>query len=65
MSTLTLQLPDDQAARLAEVAKGEGLEVAELLRRIADEYLERRSAVDAAAGYVLRKNAELYRRLAK
>ncbi len=65
MSTFTLQLPDEQAAKLSEVAQNEGVEVAELLRRIADEYLERRAAFDTAAGYVLRKNKELYRRLAK
>jgi hypothetical protein len=65
MGTFTLLLPDEQAAKLTEAARGEGVEVAELLRRITDEYLELRAAFSAAAGYVLRKNAELYRRLAK
>lgn len=65
MSTLTFQLPEEQAARLADAARERGVEVDELLRRITDEYLSRSRAFDAAAQYVLQKNAELYRRLAQ
>lgn len=63
--TVTIQLPDEQAERLAEAAREQGVDVDELLRRIASEYLTRKGAFEGAARYVLAKNAELYRRLAK
>lgn len=65
MSTLTFQVPEEQAARLSEVARGMGVEVEELLRRITDDFLARSESFESAAQYVLRKNAELYRRLAR
>lgn len=64
MSTLTFQVPEEQAARLADAARERGVGVEELLRQIAAEFLGRSTAFDAAANYVLRKNAELYQRLA-
>lgn len=65
MSTLTFQVPDEQAERLNAAARDKGLEVEELLRQLADDFLARNEAFEAAAGYVLKKNAELYRRLAR
>ncbi len=65
MSTLTFQLPEDKAARLSDAARELGVQVDELLRRITDDFLDRNRAFESAAKYVLEKNAELYRRLAK
>ncbi len=65
MSTVTFQLDDQKADRLAEAARAKGIHVEELLRRITDDYLARLENFDAAAQYVLHKNAELYRRLAR
>lgn len=65
MSTVTLQLPDDKAARLADAARALGIGVEELLTQITDDYLNRNRAFESAARYVLAKNAELYRRLAQ
>ena len=63
--TITIDMPAEKAAKLAEAARTEGVEVETLLSRLADDYLERNGSVAAAAKYVLAKNAELYRRLAK
>lgn len=65
MSTITLHLPTDKADRLTREAERIGVQVEQLLERMADEYLAREGAFTDAANYVLKKNAELYRRLAK
>lgn len=65
MSNLTFSLPEEKAQRLSEAAREMGVAVEDLLRRIADDYLDRRESFEAAAQFVLRKNAELYRRLAQ
>lgn len=65
MSTITLTLPDDKMARLADEARERGLAVEALLEQVASDIADRRTAFDTAAAYVLRKNAELYRRLAQ
>lgn len=65
MSTLTFQVPDEQAERLTAAARDKGVAVEELLRQLADNFLARNESFEAAAGYVLKKNAELYRRLAR
>ena len=64
MSTLTFQLPGEKAERLAEAAREAGVQVEDLLQRITDDFLNRKTAFETAAKYVLQKNAELYRRLA-
>ena len=65
MTTITLALSDDSAVKLEELAKTTGIPPAELLRASVEEWLThpRADFADAAA-YVLKKNAELYRRLA-
>ncbi len=63
--TITIDFPSEQAARLEDAARQEGVAVAALLQRLTTEYLERKAAFESAADYVLAKNAELYRRLAK
>jgi hypothetical protein len=65
MSTVTFQIEDDKVQRLTEAARERGVEVDELLRQLADDFLARKAGFESAAKYVLEKNAELYRRLAK
>jgi len=63
MSTVTFQVEDEKADQLAMVARDRGVAVEELLRQITDDFLARKGGFEAAAKYVLAKNAELYRRL--
>ncbi len=64
MSTITITLPDDRLARLQEIAKRFNTTPEELVRVSIDELLARPDeAFEQAAGRVLEKNAELYRRL--
>jgi hypothetical protein len=65
MSTLTFEVPTEQAEALSREADRRGVRVEDLLRELTDHFLSRAEAFDAAARYVLDKNAELYRRLAK
>ncbi len=65
MSTLTFEMPTEQAEALTREAERRGVRVDELLRELTESFLSRGEAFDAAARYVLDKNAELYRRLAK
>ena len=65
MNTFTIQLPDDQADKLLDRARGAGLSPEELLRIGVEQWLSRPGSDFAeAAAYILKKNAELYRRLA-
>jgi antitoxin FitA len=65
MTTFSIQLRDDQAERLREMAAEAGVTPEEFLNSGVREWLEtpRRDFAEAAA-FVLRKNAELYKRLA-
>ena len=63
METLRISLPDDAAARVRKAADLQGVSAEEWVQRSVEEKLER-DRFDAAAGRVLNKNAELYRRLA-
>ena len=63
MKTFTFQLPDKTAAEVDQAARRLGLSIEDLLRRSVEEKLERLS-FEEAAEYVLKKNADLYRRLA-
>lgn len=65
MSTLSFSVPDDKATQLQDAARELGVPVEELLRRITDDFLSRKEGFEEAAKYVLQKNAELYRRLAR
>ena len=65
MPSITIALSDDQARHLEERARQANLAPEELLRNTVEEWLRRpREDFEAAATYVLHKNAELYRRLA-
>lgn len=65
MSTLTVPLSDENLRQLRQLAAETKSTPEELIRACVEEWLKR-SKPDfvAAARYVLRKNAELYRRLA-
>ena len=65
MTTVSIPLPDDQVSELRLRADQAGVPLEEYLARCVGELLDR-SAEEfrAAAGRVLEKNAELYRRLA-
>ena len=63
--TITIDLPPEKLSRLAEIAKERGVSTEDLARSELEEFLARQSEFVTAASYVLAKNAELYRRLAK
>jgi hypothetical protein len=65
MTTITILLPDDQAERLATVAHRHNLSVEQLASAHLQELLqESDKRFDEAVAHVVKKNAELYRRLA-
>jgi antitoxin FitA len=65
MSTLTFTLPEEKAEQLTLSARELGVPIEELLQRITDDFLIRKEEFQSATAYVLQKNTELYRRLAK
>ncbi len=65
MSQYTIRFSDDQSCILEERAREAGLTPQEFLERTVSESLARPApSFAAAAEYVLKKNAELYKRLA-
>ncbi len=65
MTAVRVPLSDEHSERLRELASAAGVDPAEYLRRRVEELLAAPApAFGEAAAYVLRKNAELYRRLA-
>jgi hypothetical protein len=65
MSSITIDLPNHQLARLREIAARLGVSPEELARAGIEELLAQpEEKFERAADYVLKKNAELYRRLA-
>lgn len=65
MTTITVALPDDRLLQLKELAKSFGIPPEELVRVSIEELLTRpEDAFRQTVEYVLKKNAELYRRLA-
>lgn len=65
MSTITIALPEEHLVRLNEMARQLGVVPEDLVRVSIEELLTRPEAdFEQAVNYVLRKNAELYRRLA-
>jgi antitoxin FitA len=66
MDVFTVSLPEAQAERLREMAREAGISPEQLLRDGVEEWLNRPARdFSEAAAYVLRKNRELYRRLAQ
>ncbi|OCQ96047.1 DNA-binding protein [Nostoc sp. MBR 210] len=65
MASITIDIPDSELQKLEELAKVHGISLEELLRVSIEEWLSyQKSDFTDAANYVLKKNAELYRRLA-
>ena len=65
MTTLTIALPEEPMLRLKQLAAEEGVAPEELLRASVEQWLVGpKDDFAQAAGYVRKKNAELYRRLA-
>jgi predicted transcriptional regulator len=65
MTPISIPISDENRARLESLAQQAGVSAEEFLRRSVEQLLERPDAAfSEAAGHVLRKNAELYRRLA-
>lgn len=64
-TTITVTIPDDRLLKLNELADRFSVAPEELVRVSLEELLTRpEEAFKRAVDYVLRKNAELYRRLA-
>lgn len=65
MAAFTIALTEDRALKLQELARQAGTTPEELLRQSVEEWLFRpREDFAQAAAYVLKKNSDLYRRLA-
>lgn len=65
MASINIDLPDNQFQKLQELAKVHGLPAEALLRASIEDWLSSpKGDFSQAAEYVLKKNAELYRRLA-
>lgn len=64
MTTITITLPEEQLQKLQEIAMRFQVTPEELVRICIEELLARpEEEFQKALEYVLRKNAELYRRL--
>jgi len=65
MTSITIAIPDDRLLKLHELAARFQVTPEELVRVSLEEMLARpEDAFQRAVSYVLKKNAELYRRLA-
>ncbi|OGG55603.1 MAG: DNA-binding protein [Candidatus Handelsmanbacteria bacterium RIFCSPLOWO2_12_FULL_64_10] len=65
MTTITLTLPEDRLLKLKEMAGRLGITPEDLVRVSVEELLGRpEEDFRKATDYVLKKNADLYRRLA-
>lgn len=65
MTSITIAIPDDRLRQLKEIASRYQVTPEELIRVSLEEIIARpEDAFQQALGYVLHKNAELYRRLA-
>jgi antitoxin FitA len=65
MAFITINIPDEQLQKLQQLARDSQVSSEELLRVNIEEWLTRpQDEFIKAADYVLKKNAELYRRLA-
>ncbi len=65
MAQFTVALPDERLLKLQEMARRLHITPEELVRASIEEIITRpEEEFERAAGFVLKKNAELYRRLA-
>jgi len=65
MPTVSVALDEVQFSVLSEYARSRHVTVDELVRENIDEFLKRQAAFQSAAEQVLKKNEELYQRLAQ
>lgn len=63
MKTLEIHLPEEIASKIENAANDLGISIDQLLQASVEEKFERDAQFESAAGRVLEKNAELYRRL--
>ncbi len=65
MTTIRVEVPNNQMVKLQDMASRLGVSPEELVRASIEDLLARPDQLfERAAEYVLNKNAELYRRLA-
>ncbi|RCJ16220.1 DNA-binding protein [Nostoc sp. ATCC 43529] len=65
MASITIDITDSQLQKLQDLARLHGIPLEALLRASIEDWLSSpKSEFTEAANYVLKKNAELYRRLA-
>ena len=64
MTTISIPLADERLKQLRLRADRSGVTPEEYLQRRVEEFLEGPEEFHEAAAYVLKKNSELYRRLA-
>lgn len=65
MTTITIEIPNERLQKLQEMAQKFGISTEELVRvSVEDMLTQPEDQFRKAAQYVLKKNAELYKRLA-
>lgn len=64
MNNITISLPEDSMSRLKEMAANVDMTPEEFIRASVEDLLGRPEEFQETVGYVLKKNEELYRRLA-
>jgi hypothetical protein len=65
MMTITIELNDEEYGELLASANSQSITAEEMVRQSVLKGLERAKLMKSSMDYVLQKNAELYRRLAK
>jgi predicted transcriptional regulator len=65
MASITVNIPDEQLQRLQQLAQKSQISLEDLLRASIEDWLTYpREEFTQASSYVIKKNADLYRRLA-
>lgn len=64
MTKFAIELEDERVTQLRERAQRRGIAPEALIQARVEAWLDEEKAFEVAANYVLKKNAELYRRLA-
>jgi antitoxin FitA len=65
MTSIAIDISDEQLQKLQQLAQENSISLEELLRACIEEWLSHpKKDFTQAASYVLQKNAELYKRLA-
>lgn len=64
MHTITITISDDHLVKLQETVTRFGISLEEVILMGVEEILNQSEQIQSAVYYVLKKNAELYKRLA-